>query len=425
MKPRDLRGILQYIPRFREKIFVIAADGAVVSHMNFANLLLDIAVLRSLNIHIVLVHGAAEQISQSAKEKSLTPSNTNGTGITDNTTLKLAIIAANTLTHEILEGFAANDLRAANANAVSAQPFGVINGVDHLNTGQVRRIDNELLQTLISKGITPVIPPLGFDGEGNTFRLNSDSVARQIAESLSATKLIFISTIDGLQVGGKIKRQIVSTDLEMILKDNPKEIPSVQFSKARHAADACAAGVPRVHIINGLITEGLLAEVFSNEGIGTLVYVNEYRQIRPASKKDVASILRLSRDAMNQDQLLDRSKETIEEHLGDYFIFEIDDNPIACVALHQFPHEKIGELAHLFVNPSYARQGIGQRLVQYTEKQALESGLTKLITLSTQSFAFFENKAGFSVGSVEDLPHERRFSYQSLGRNSKILIKPL
>ena len=408
---------------FREKIFVIAADGAVVSHVNFSNLLLDIAVLRSLNIHVVLVHGAAEQIAQSAKEQSLTPSDTNGTGITDNTTLKLAIIAANTLTHEILEGFAANDLRAANANAVTAQPFGVIKGIDHLNTGQVSRIDKELLQSLISKGITPVIPPLGFDGKGNTFRLNSDSVASQIAESLAATKLIFISTVNGLLVGEEIKRQIVSTDLEMILNNSPKDIHSAQLSKARQAADACAAGVPRVHIINGLITEGLLAEVFSNEGIGTLVYANEYRQIRSASKKDVASILRLSQDAMNRDQLIDRSKIAIEECLDDYFIFEIDDNPIACVALHQYPNENIGELAHLFVNPVYARQGIGQLLVQYTEKKASESGLTKIVTLSTQSFAYFENKAGFSNGSVEDLPNERRLTYQSQGRNSKILIK--
>ena len=117
MKPTDLRGILQYIPRFRDKTFVIAADGAVVSHINFANLLLDIAVLRSLNIRVVLVHGAAEQIAQLAEEQSLTPSNLDGTGITDDATLKLALTAANGLTHEILEGFATNDLRAANANA--------------------------------------------------------------------------------------------------------------------------------------------------------------------------------------------------------------------------------------------------------------------------------------------------------------------
>ena len=190
MKPTDLREILQYIPRFRDKTFVIAADGAVVTHVNFANLLLDIAV--------VLVHGAAQQIAALAEEQSATPSNLDGTGITDDATLKLALTAANGLTHEILEGFATNDLRAANANAVVAHPLGILAGADHLHTGKVERVDADLLQSLLAQGITPVIPPLGFDGEGNTFRLNSDAVALAIAKELKATKLLFISTEDGL-----------------------------------------------------------------------------------------------------------------------------------------------------------------------------------------------------------------------------------
>ena len=425
MKPTDLRGILQYIPRFREKTFVIAADGAVVSHINFANLLLDIAVLRSLNIRVVLVHGAAEQIAQLAEEQSLTPSNLDGTGITDDATLKLALTAANGLTHEILEGFATNDLRAANANAVAAHPLGILAGTDHQNTGQVERIDTELLQTLLAQGITPVIPPLGFDGEGNTFRLNSDSVAHCVAEALQATKLIFISTTDGLQQDDAIVRQILSTDLQATLADEPGRIPEDHRSKARHAAEACSAGVPRVHLINGLVTEGLLAEVFSNEGIGTLVYANEYRQIRTAKKKDAASIHRLSREAMAEERLVARSEEAIEEMLEDYFLFEIDDNPVACVALHAHPKESIGELAHLFVNPSHGNQGIGQRLVQYVEDKARESGLTKLVTLSTQSIAFFTNKSGFTEGELSDLPATRQAAYQEQGRNSKILIKEL
>ena len=425
MKPTDLRGILQYIPRFREKTFVIAADGAVVSHINFANLLLDIAVLRSLNIRVVLVHGAAEQIAQLAEEQSLTPSNLDGTGITDNITLKLALTAANGLTHEILEGFATNDLRAANANAVAAHPLGILTGTDHQNSGQVERIDTELLQTLLAQGITPVIPPLGFDGEGNTFRLNSDSVAHCVAEALQATKLIFISTTDGLQRDGAIVRQIISTELQATLADEPDRIPKDHRSKARHAAEACSAGVPRVHLINGLVTEGLLAEVFSNEGIGTLVYANEYRQIRAAKKKDAASIHRLSREAMAEERLVARSEEAIKEMLEDYFLFEIDDNPVACVALHAHPKEGIGELAHLFVNPSHGNQGIGQRLVQYVEDKARESGLTKLVTLSTQSFAFFTNKSGFTERGLSDLPATRQAAYQEQGRNSKILIKEL
>ena len=425
MKPTDLRGILQYIPRFRKKTFVIAADGAVVSHTNFANLLLDIAVLCSLNIRVVLVHGAAEQTSGLAVEQSLEPSNLDGTGVTDDDTLNLALIASNRLTHEILEGFATNDLRAANANALTAQPLGVLNGIDHENTGKVEHVDIELLQTLLSRGIIPVIPPLGFDGEGNTFRLNSDSVAQCVAKSLQATKLIFISTEDGLQREGKIIRQILSTELNILLTNHPDQIPLGQQSKAQYASEACESGIPRVHLINGLVSEGLLAEVFSNEGIGTLVYANEYRQIRAAEEKDVASILRLSQEAMSQDRLVERTEKKIEEHLDDYFLYEIDENPIACVALHQFANEQTGELAHLFVNPSHASQGIGQKLVEFIENHARDIGIKKLITLSTQSFAFFTNKADFIEGNSRELPSARRARYEDQGRNSKILIKQL
>ncbi len=425
MKPTDLRGILQYIPRFRKKTFVIAADGVVVTHVNFANLLLDIAVLHSLNIRVVLVHGAAEQIAQLADEKSASPSNLDGVGITDDATLKLAITAANGLTHEILEGFATNDLRAANANAVVAHPLGILNGIDHQNTGKVERVDQEMLQTLLTQGITPVIPPLGFDGEGNTFRLNSDAVALMVAKSLQASKLIFISGEDGLMNNDDIIRQMLGTDLAELLADQPESIPSSQRSKASHAAEACAAGIPRVHLISGLVTEGLLAEVFSNEGIGTLIFANEYRQIRAAHKKDAATIFRLTRDAMEQNHLVDRNEATIEENLDGYFLYEIDDNPVACIALKQFNDEKIGEIAHLYVNPLHGNQGIGQKLAQYSIKTAQEAGLEKMVALSTQAFAFFTNKSDFSKGTIDDLPVVRRAEYEALGRKSKILIKSL
>lgn len=425
MKPTDLRGILQYIPRFRDKTFVVEADGAVVTHMNFANLLLDIAVLRSLNIRTVLVHGAAQQVQQLAAEQGLTPSNLDGTGVTDAATLKLALTAANGLTHEILEGFATNDLRAANANVIAALPLGVIDGLDHQHTGTVERVDTEMLQTLLAQGITPVIPPLGFDGEGNTYRLNSDAVAAQVAQALQATKLIFISTEDGLTREGDVIRQILSSELEALLADHSTPIPPAQQSKARHAAEACAAGIPRVHLINGLVTEGLLAEVFSNEGIGTLVFANEYRHIRPARKRDAASILRLTREAMDENQLVERSEEMIEENLDDYFLYEMDENPVACVALRRFTEESTGELAHLYVNPMHGNQGIGRILGEFVEQTAREAGLKKLVTLSTQAFSFFSNKLGYSEGTGDDLPAARRAEHSSQGRNSKILIKQL
>ncbi len=194
MKLTDLRGILQYIPQFREKTFILGVDGAIVTDENFANLMLDVAVLRSLSIRVVLVHGASAQIRALAKERGLTPSDLDGAGITDAQTLQLALTAANRLTHEILEGLSANDLRAACTNAIIAHPMGIIQGIDHLFTGKVERVDVELLQTLLGQGIVPVIPPLGFDGDGKTYRVNSDNVAVAVADALKATKLIFITT---------------------------------------------------------------------------------------------------------------------------------------------------------------------------------------------------------------------------------------
>src|SRR5947209_16249262 len=146
VKPTDLRGILQYIPQFREKTFILSIDGAIVTGENFANLLLDVAVLRSLSIRVVLVHGASAQIKALAEERNFKPSNLDGAGITDAGTLQLALTAANRLTHEILEGLSANDLRAACTNAITAHPMGIIQGVDHLLTGKVERVDIELLQ---------------------------------------------------------------------------------------------------------------------------------------------------------------------------------------------------------------------------------------------------------------------------------------
>src|SRR5947207_2621734 len=203
MKLTDLRGILQYIPRFREKTFVIGIDGAIVTDENFSNILLDVAVLRSLNIRVVLVHGAAAQIQALGQEQQIQPSDLEGSGVTDAMTLKLALTAANRLTHEILEGLSANDLRAACTNAIIAHPLGIIQGVDHLFTGKVERIDAELLQTLLAQGIIPVVPPLGFDGDGKTYRVNSDGVPVAVAYALKATKLIYITTQDGLVRDGQ------------------------------------------------------------------------------------------------------------------------------------------------------------------------------------------------------------------------------
>ena len=425
MKPTDLRVILQYIPSFREKTFIVSIDGAIVTDENFANILLDVAVLRSLNIRVVLVHGAAAQIKALAEQQKIKPSNLDGSGITDAETLKLALTAANRLTHEILEGLSANDLRAACTNAITAHPMGIIHGVDHLFTGKVERVDVEMLQTLLAQGVVPVVPPLGFDGDGRTYRVNSDHVAVALAEALKAIKLIYITTHDGLIWQGKFIHQMIVSDLEALLGSPKDNFPAGLLSKATHAAAASRAGVPRVHIINGQVDEGLLAEVFSNEGIGTLIYANEYQQIRRALKKDVRAILQLTKKSVESDELVKRNRPSIEKQLGDYYIFEIDKNPVACVALHTYPDHGKGELACLYVNPSHENQGIGRKLIQFVENKTREMGLSELITLSTQAFSYFQSKGGFVEGTPDDLPPARREKYDQSGRNSKVLVKKL
>ena len=425
MKLTDLRGILQYIPRFREKIFILALDGAVVTDENFANILLDIAVLRSLSIRVVLVHGASAMIQSLADQQSLKASDLEGSGITDADTLALALTASNRLTHEILEGLSANDLRAATTNAIIAHPLGIRGGVDHLFTGKVERVDVDFLQSLMAQGIIPVLPPLGFDGDGHTYRVNSDTVAVAVADALKASKLIFLTVHDGTHVHGRLIRQMIVADLESVLALQQTDIPAEQLSKAKHAVAACKAGVPRVHIINGRVDEGLLAEVFSNEGIGTLIYANEYQQIRRAMKKDLRAILALTKSGMDSAELVKRTRATIEKQIGDYYLFEIDKNPVACVALHQFPEQKKGELAFLYVSPSHENQGIGKKLIQFVESKARELGLAEVYALSTQAFTYFQSKGGFVEGTPDDLPPSRREKYEASGRNSKILLKKL
>ena len=425
MKPTDLRGILQYIPSFREKTFIVALDGAIVTDENFGNILLDIAVLRSLNIRVVLVHGAAAQIKGLAEEQKVVASDLAGSGITDEATLKLALTAANRLTHEILEGLSANDLRAACTNAIIAHPLGIIQGVDHLFTGKVERVDAELLQTLLAQGIVPVVPPLGFDGDGKTYRVNSDTIATAVAGALKAIKLIFITAQDGLLYQGKLIRQMLVAQLDSLLVKNKSEFAPDTLSKAQQAAAACHAGVQRVHVINGRVDEGLLAEVFSNEGIGTLIYANEYEQIRKAMKKDIRKIVQLTKNSVASAELVKRTRTVIEKQINDYYLFEIDKNPVACVALHTFPEQNKGELAFLFVSPSHENQGIGQKLIQFVETKAREMGLSELLTLSTQAFTYFQSKGGFVEGTSDDLPPARRERYDQSGRNSKVLVKKL
>jgi len=428
MKVSDLRGILQYVPRFREKIFVIAIDGDIIASDNFQNILLDIAVLRSLSIKVILIHGASAQIQKLAAERNLPITNSDGTGITDEPTLKLSVEAATQILNDIMQGLTAVDLRAAYANSIIAHPAGILGGQDFLFTGKVERIDTKALHLFLNEGIIPVIPPIGFDGEGKTFRVNSDGIAVEVAEAMRAMKIIFLSSAQNLSLNGVEVRQLSIQETEELLKKSRAKNIDFQIDprlegKLDHAARACRQGVPRAHLLNGNIDEALLAEVFSHHGVGAMVYSNEYQQFRRVYKKDIRAVMTLIRQSVESDELIRRTRADITAHLEDYWVIEVDRTLVGCVALHIFPGEEKAEMACLYVSKNHNGEGYGKKLMAFVEQEAAKKGIKEIFALSTQAFAYFQQKGGFTETTPDILPAARREKYEQSGRNSKVLIK--
>jgi amino-acid N-acetyltransferase len=300
----DLREILRYVPRFRDRVFVIAVDGAVVADENFGNILLDVTLLRSLRIGVALCHGAGLQVREMAAKAGIELSNSDGTGVTDPATLQIAIAAASRVTQEVMVGLAANDQRGATGNALVCHPAGILGGVDHQFTGKVERVDTAMLKAMMDNDIIPVVAPIGTDGEGNTYRLNSDAVAVEVARALGAVKLIFLAAHQPPRLGKKVLRQLSVDEAANILKKQRGDVQPVEaVSKLENAVKAAREGVPRVHLVDGREQEGLLSEVFSNEGIGTLLHANEYQSIRRAQKKDLRAIYGMLQRGMETDEL--------------------------------------------------------------------------------------------------------------------------
>ncbi len=424
INPTDLRGILNYVPRFLGQTFVISLDGAIIDNNNLPNLLLDIAVLRSLQINVVIVHGISKQLSELSLSRGIAITNADGSGVTDQSTLDLAIRASSRTSHQILEALTQSGLKCAITNSVRSTPMGIIKGIDFQRSGKVDRIDSEFLTHLISKSIIPIIQPIGFDRNGHTFRINSDLLAIEVAFSLKATKTIFITEKDGLEIDDRFVRQLSVDRLEASLSSNSVKEPFL--SKAEHALLGVKGSIARIHILNGNIHDGLIREVFSNEGVGTLVHGNEYKQIRQATRSDVPRIFNLTSGSVEKEELTRRSIESIEKDINNFYVYEIDGNLVGCVLITRFEEEyTVAEINTLFVHPLHQRQGVGSKLMSFACLKLKDLGVERVFALTTQSAGFFETVYGFTETSSDALPKGRRVRYDSHNRNSKVFMKNL
>lgn len=426
IKPTDLRGILKYVPRFQGHVFVLAIDGVIVADENLSNVLLDVAVLRSLQIKVVLVHGIGHQLRELSAARNIAISDVDGTGVTDSATRDLAIRASARVSHQVLEGLTQSGLKCAITNSVRAAPVGIVRGLDHQFSGKVDRIDSDFLRNLLEHQVVPIIQPIGFDRDGHSLRVNSDHLATELATELKATKVIFLTPRAGLELKGELRRQIAVEELEKLLRQGDGAVDARFQSKAAHAVRAIQGGVPRVHLIDGAIHDGLLNEIFSNEGVGTLIYGNDYQQIRKATRRDIRLIYNLTRHAVKREELVHRTLQAVEKNIDNFYVFEIDENLIGCVSLSFYSDRPgVAEVGSLYVLPFYHRRGVGRKLVEFACLEAKKAGANRMLALSTQSFTFFSAICGFTETTKDQLPAARLQAYEQSQRNPRVLMREL
>ncbi|MDR2863305.1 MAG: amino-acid N-acetyltransferase [Puniceicoccales bacterium] len=427
IKPADLRGILKYVPMFRDHIFVLALDGSIIEHENFSNTITDIAVLRSLNIKVVLVHGIGKQLRDAAAQRGIVPGDVYGEGPTDAAMLTLAREITGVVSQTIIEALSHSGLKTAVTNAVRATEIGVIHGVDQQFTGKVDKIDVAVLKNFLEQGIVPLITPILCNREGQSLRVNSDLLASEMAVALGASKLIYLTPFPGLVIDGVVTVNIPLRELAEFFSEKREHIIAERLrSKATYAIRALESGTARAHILDGRTTGGLLTEIFDKVGLGTMIHANDYEKIRPARKKDAQAIHNITKQGVRNETLVQRTRAHIEQHIEDYFVYEVDESVIGCACLRRYPGKRSDmELGSVFVQSHYHGRGVGKKLVEYAVLMATKAGAHRLFALTTQSHAFFRDICHFEDGVLGDLPVPRREEAHSSGRNAKVLFKRL
>ncbi len=426
------RGSSPYIHAHRGRTFVIAFGGEAVADDSFAHLVHDIALLHGLGIRLVLVHGARPQIEEKLNQRGAEMQYINGLRVTDDAALACVKEAAGTVRVEIealLSMGLANSpmagarIRVASGNFVTARPIGVRDGIDYGHTGLVRRIDAAGIEQRLASGAIALVPPLGYSPTGEVFNLSAADLAASVAIALGAEKLISLVETKGVTDSRKrLIPHMVPREVDTLLARR-KQLPEDLAQHLRGALSACRSGVKRTHLIERQQDGALLKELFTRDGIGTLITAEPYEEIRTARIDDVGGLLGLIEPLEEKGILVRRSRELLETEIEGFTLMERDGMVIACAALYPYPQESMAELACVVVHPDYRGGDRGERLLEQMEAAAKAQGIQQLFILTTQTAHWFRER-GFVQGDPKDLPMRRRELY-NYRRNSKVFIKTL
>jgi amino-acid N-acetyltransferase len=424
------RAAAPFIHAFRGRTFVVGFGGEVVADGKFVALTHDLNLLASLGVRLVLVHGARPQIEAQLKSRAIRPRYVHGTRVTDEAAMQCVKQANGQLRVEIEallsmglphSPMANATIRVAGGNFVVARPRGVVNGVDMQFTGEVRRIHADAMRQRLDAGELVLVSPLGYSPTGEIFNLTLEDVAAETAIALAADKLVFLADAAGVaDEHGNLMRELTVSQAQSRFTEGDVGVRQVQAHLAA-AIRACRGRVARAHLISRHLDGALLLELFTREGVGSMVSEDPLEQLRPAGVDDVGSVLQLIEPLEADGTLVKRSRELLEIEIGRFFVLEHDRVIVGCAALYPFRDEGAGELACLAVHPEYRNAGAGERLLRRVESEARRLGMTRLFVLTTRATHWFLEH-GFSESTVEALPAVKQALY-NFQRRSKVLVK--
>lgn len=434
-----LRGAAPYIHGHAGRTFVVAFGGEAAQRADFDRFVHDLALLHSLGVRLVLVHGVRPQIEAQLAARGLAAQFSGDLRITDGPTMEGVKAAVGTLRIDIearlSTGLASTPmagarLKVAGGNWVTARPVGVRDGVDHLLTGEVRRVDVASIANALDEGRIALLSPIGYSPTGEVFNLRAGDVAQAVATALKADKLVFLldADPDGWQLADDTgdAGQLPLGEAEKLLA-RPAIRASLSAEDRALLEAALAAGrggVERVHLIGAGPSGALLRELYTRDGCGLMFYADQnYEAVREATIEDIGGILALIQPLEASGVLVPRSREQLEIEISLFDVMIRDGMVIACSALIPFADDGMAEFSCVAVHPDYRREGRAEALLKRAEDSARRLGIRCLFALTTHTPHWFIEH-GFRAGTPDDLPAARARMY-NWQRKSMVLLKTL
>ncbi|GAA5236342.1 amino-acid N-acetyltransferase [Verticiella sediminum] len=428
---RWFREVAPYVHAFRGKTFVVAFGGELVQAGALNSLVQDLSLLSALGIRLVLVHGSRPQVNEQLRLKGIPQYFDRGLRVTDAAALECAKEAAGEILLDIEAAFSqglpntpmsGSRIRVLTGNFVTARPVGVIDGVDYRHTGQVRKIDVQALRAVVDSGSVVLMSPLGFSPTGEAFNLAMEELATRVAVVLRAEKLIYLTETPGvLDSDGSVDTELARVDAERLLQQKTLDEDTAYFLE--HASRAVKQGVARAHLLPYSLDGSILLEIFTHDGVGTMVVEDTLEDLRQATMDDVGAILQLIEPLEQDGTLVPRGRHAIERDVEKFWVAEHDGIIYGCASLNIWREDRMAEMACLAVHPDWQGEGEGDKLLRHIEARARASGVRRLFVLTTRTSHWFI-KRGFVPSSLADLPRDKQATYNR-ARNSLVFIKRL